>query len=118
MYGDLGYGEHTVLSLATAIDMLHPCHWNYVQNLKTVLGVIGGDPNPQRPFAFCDRNIKLSPVRERMKTVSHTLQVFCRDRAPDDHVDAELLASLGEPSRQRQWLAASLDKTIRLQMDL
>ena len=118
VYGDLGYGEQTVLSLATAIDMLWPCHWDYVQNLETVLGVIGGDPNPQRPFAFCARNIKLSPIRERMKTVSHTLQVFCQYRQPDDGVDAELLTSLGEPSGQKQWLAASLDKTIRLQMDL
>ena len=118
VYGDLGYGEQTVLSLATAIDMLWPCHWDYVQNLESVLGVIGGDPNPRRPFAFCARNIKLSPVRECMKTVSHTLQVFCQDRPPDDDVDPELLASLGEPSRQGQWLAASLDKTIRLQMDL
>ena len=101
-----------------AIDMLWPCHWDYVRNLETVLGVIGGDPKPRRPFAFCARNIKLSPVRERMKTVSHTLQVFCQDRPPDDDVDSEQLASLGEPSRQGQWLAASLDKTIRLQMDL
>ena len=53
-----------------------------------------------------------------MQTVSHTLQTFCRDRAPGDDVDAELLASLGKPSRPRQWLASSLDKTIRLQMDL
>ena len=53
-----------------------------------------------------------------MNTVSHTLQLFCRDRPPDDDVDAELLASLGESSRQRRWLASSLDKTIRLQMDL
>ena len=89
-----------------------------MQNLETVLGVIGGDPNPRRPFAFCARNIKLSPIRERMNTVSHTLQLFCRDRPPDDDVDAELLASLGESSRQRRWLASSLDKTIRLQMDL
>jgi hypothetical protein len=85
---------------------------------EIVLGVIGGDPNPPRPFAFCARNIKLSPLRERIKTVSHTLQVFCKDRPPDDDVDAELLASLGEPSRQGQWLAASLGKTVRLQMDL
>ena len=41
VYGDLGYGEQTVLSLATAIDMLWPCHWDYVQNLETVLGVGG-----------------------------------------------------------------------------
>ena len=118
VYGDLGYGEQTVLSLAAAIDMLWPCNWNFVQNLEIVLGVIGGDPTPRRAFAFCARNIKLSPVRERMKTVSHTLQVFCQGQPPDDGVDAELLASLGEPSMQRRWLAASLDKTIRLQMDL
>jgi len=118
VYGDLGYGEQTVLSLATAIDMLWPCHWDYVQNLETVLGVIGGDSSPRHPFAFCARNIKFSPLREPLKTASHTLQAFCQNRPPDDDVDAELLASLGEPSRQRQWLAASLDKTIRLQMDL
>jgi hypothetical protein len=118
VYGELGYGERTALSLATAIDMLWPCHWDFVRNLETVLGVIGGDPNPRRPFAFCARNIKLSPLRERMKTVSHTLRVFCKDRPADDDLDSELFAALGSPSRQRQWLASSLEKTIRLQMDL
>ncbi len=98
--------------------MLWTCHYDYVQKLENVLGVVGGDSNPRRPFAFCARNIKLSPLRESMKTASHTFQVFCRDLPPDDDVDEELLASLGEPSRQRQWLAASLGKTIRLQMDL
>lgn len=118
VYGDLGYGERTALSLATAIDMLQPCHWDYVRNLETVLGVIGGDPIPQRPFAFCARNIKLAPIRERMKTVSHTLQVFCEHRPFDDGVDREMLRLLGERTRQRQWLASSLEKTIRLQLDL
>jgi hypothetical protein len=118
VYGDLGYGERTALSLATAIDMLMPCHWDYVRNLGTVLGVIGGDPTPERPFAFCARNIKLTPIRERMKIVSHTLQAFCQDRPLEDGVDREILQGLGEPSRQRQWLAASLEKTIRLQLDL
>lgn len=118
VYGELGYGERTVLSLATAIDMLQPCHWDYGRNLETVLGVIGGDPTPRRPFAFCARNIKLAPLRERMMNVSHTLRVFCEDGPFDDEVDAEILTSLGEPSRQKQWLASSLDKTIRLQLDL
>jgi len=118
VYGDLGHGEETALSLATAIDMLRPCHWDYVRNLETVLGVIGGDPTPRRPFAFCARNIKLTPIRDRMKTVSHTLQVFCQDRPFDDDVDGEMLESLGKPSRNRRWLASSLDKTIRLQLDL
>jgi hypothetical protein len=118
VYGDLGYGEKTALSLATAIDMLQPCHWDYVQNLETVLGVIGGDSSPRRPFAFCARNIKLSPLRDRMKTISHTLQVFSQNRPLDDAANGDVLASLGEPSAERQWLASSLDKTIRLQLDL
>jgi hypothetical protein len=118
VYGDLGYGEKSVLSLAVAIDMLQPCHWDWVGNLRTVLGVIGGESCPARPFAFCARNIKLSPIRERMRTVSRTLRVFSLGRPLDDAVDADLLASLGEPSRPRQWLASSLDKTIRLQLDL
>jgi len=95
VYGDLGHGETTVLSLATAIDMLQPCHWDYVENLQTVLGVIGGNSNPRRPFAFCARNIRLSPIRERMKTISRTLQVFSQDRPLDDAADPEVLASLG-----------------------
>jgi hypothetical protein len=45
-------------------------------------------------------------------------QVFCLDQPPEDDLDAELLASLGDPTKPRQWLASSLDKTIRLQMDL
>jgi hypothetical protein len=52
-----------------------------------------------------------------MRTVSRTLRVFSLGRPLDDAVDADLLASLGEPSRPRRWLASSLDKTIRLQMD-
>jgi len=118
VYGDLGYGERTAISLATAIDMLMPCHWDYVRNIGTVLSVIGGDPTPERPFAFCARNIKLTPIRGRMKVVSHTLQVFRQDRLFDDGVDREILQVLGEPSRQKLWLAASLEKTIRLQLDL
>jgi hypothetical protein len=31
---------------------------------------------------------------------------------------AQLRRGDGQPSEQREWLAASLDKTIRLQMDL
>jgi hypothetical protein len=53
-----------------------------------------------------------------MKTVSHTLRAFCQAIPLDDDVDGEVLLSLGEPSRQRKWLASSLDKTIRMQLDL
>jgi len=118
VYGDSAYGETTDLSLAVAIDMLWPCHWNFVQNLEIVLGAIGGDLNPSSPFAFCARNIKLSPVRDRMMIVSNTLRVFCQNQRQDDKVDASLLRLLGKATKTKKWLAASLDKTIRLQLDL
>jgi len=111
-------GKPAELSLAMAIDMLMPCHWNFVQNLEIVLAAVGGDLNPSSPFAACARNIKLSPIRERMRTVCRTLRVFRRNRPPGDEVDRKLLSLLGKASRTKKWLAASLDKTIRMQLHL
>jgi hypothetical protein len=118
VYGDCGYGEATALSLATAIDLLMPCHWNFVENLEILLGAIGGDLEPSQPYAFCARNIKLSPIRDRMKTVVHTLQAYCEKGEADGEVDEQLLRRLGKTSATKRWLAASLEKTIRLQLDL
>ena len=115
---DTDDGEAAELSLAIAIDMLMPCHWNFVQNLEIVLGAIGGDLNPSKPFAACARNIKLSPIRDRMRMVCQTLRSFCDFQQLADNVDGELLDLLGKPSATKKWLAASLDKTIRLQLDL
>ena len=56
------------------------------------------------------------PIRSRMEVVSNTLQIFCRDRELDEEADRDLLALLGEPTEAKRWLAASLDKTIRLQL--
>ena len=106
------------MSLAIAIDLLMPCHWNFHQNLETVLGAIGGNVNPETPYTACARNIKLSPIRARMKEVCHTLQAYYRDRQPEDNVDQKLLRSLGEATAAKKWLTASLDKTMRLQMGL
>jgi hypothetical protein len=82
-------GDEADLSLGLAIDMLMPCNWRFVENLGIVLEAIGGKLNPDKPFAACGRNITLVPI----------------------------LALLGEPTEVRIWLAASLDKTIRLQLD-
>jgi hypothetical protein len=95
-----------------------PCHWNFGQNLETVLGAIGGNVNFETPYMACARNIKLSPIRHRMKAVCRTLQAYYGDRLSDEDVDQELLRSLGEATAAKKWLAASLDKTIRLQMGL
>jgi hypothetical protein len=109
-------GDPAELSLGLAIDMLMPCHWGFVENLRIVLEAIGGKLEPDRPFAACGRNISVTPIRARMEVVSDTLEVFCGDARAGRGIDGDLLALLGEPTEAKIWLAASLDKTIRLQL--
>jgi len=110
-------GEAANLPLALAIDMLWPCHWAFVENLRIVLDAIGGDLRPETPFAACGRNIGMLPIRPRMEAACETLRAFCGDGEPDGAADGELLALLGQPNPVRRWLAASLEKTIRMQLD-
>ena len=114
---DTENGDEADLSLALAIDMLWPCHWSFVENLQIVLEAIGGKLNPDRPFAACGRNITVVPIRRGMETNSNTLKVFCGTPDSDQEVDRDLLALLGKPTEEKKWLAASLDKTIRLQLN-
>ena len=113
---DTENGNEAEISLGLAIDMLWPCHWKFVQNLQIVLEAIGGRLNPQKPFAACGRNITLLPIRGRMEIVSNTLRVFCGDSESNNEVDTEKLTLPGKPTEVKRWLAASLDKTIRLQL--
>jgi hypothetical protein len=110
-------GEAAELSLALAIDMIWPCHWRFVENLRIVLEAIGGKLNPEEPFAACGRNVKFLPIRRRMETVSSTLKTFCAAPEPIGEVDRGMLAVLGPPTEAKRWLSASLEKTIRLQLD-
>lgn len=102
-------------SLGLAIDLLWTCHWKFVENLQIVLEVIGGSYDGSQPFAACAWNIQLSPIRPRMKIISNTLRAFCGLPHEDVEIDQEVLSRLGELSDEKEWLAASLDKTIRLQ---
>ena len=117
MIHDTENGDEAALSLGLAIDMLWPCHWRFVENLRIVLDAIGGRLNPDAPFAACGRNITLLPSRKHMEIVSGTLRAFCGVSGHDEGLDTELLAMLGEPAADKRWLAASLDKTIRLQLN-
>ena len=103
--------------MGLAIDMLMPCHWRFVENLRIVLEAIGGKLNPEKPFAACGRNITLLPIRRRMEVVSNTLNAFYNDPASNEEVDRDLLELLGRPTEVKKWLAASLEKTIRLQLN-
>ena len=110
-------GDEADLSLGLAIDMLWPCHWRFVENLQIVLDAIGGRLNPHKPFAACGRNIILLPIRHRMEVISNTLKVFCGAPESNQETDRDILALLGKPTEEKKWLAASLDKTIRLQLN-
>jgi len=114
---DTENGKEAELSLGLAIDMLWPCHWAFVTNLQIVLEAIGGELNPEKPFAACGRNILHLPIRRRMEIVSDTLNVFSGTPESNKEIDKNLLKLLGEPTETKKWLAASLDKTIQLQMN-
>ncbi len=111
-------GKPAEISLAAAIDHLEACHWDFIGNLMVVLNAIGGDLSPSRPYATCGRNINLSPIRPRMKVIADTLRLFWDESFSTDIADTSMLDVLGEKTPQKCWLAASLDKTIRLQFGL
>ncbi len=110
--------EPADISLAASIDHLEGCHWDFSANLMLVLHAIGGDLFPSRPYASCGRNIKLSPLRLRAKSVSDTLRSFWDESFTGSDIDESVIHLLGPSSPEKRWLSASLDKTIRLQFGL
>jgi hypothetical protein len=114
---DIVNGRKAQISLAIAIDRLQPCNWNFVSNLAIIIKAIGSDLQPDKPFACCERNILLTPLGDRLKIISNTLRVFWGGRESREKVDNNILAALGKKSPVKCWLAASLDKTIRSQLD-
>ncbi len=111
-------GRRSDVSMAMAIDILMPCHWDFVGGLVIILKAIGGDLHPDKPYACCARNIKLSPLCDRLKIISNTLRAFWKGRKTTKNIDHDILASLGEATSVKRWLAASLEKTIRLHLTL
>ncbi len=111
-------GKKSQMSLAMAIDLFRPCNWNYVGNLVIILKAIAGDLHPDKPFAPCSLNAELTPLRGRLITISSTLKVFCEGGEKEKDIDDEILSLLGAKTAVKLWLAASLDKTIRLQQGL
>ena len=111
-------GEKSQMSLALAIDLFEPCNWNFVGNLVIILKAIAGDLHPDKPFAPCSLNARLTPLRNRLIIISNTLKTFCEGREKDKDTDGDMLTLLGAKTDQKHWLAASLDKTIRLHQGL
>jgi len=110
-------GRKAKISLAMAIDMLEPCNWDFVGSVVTILKAIGGDLKPARPYACHQRNIELSPLRDRLRIISNTLGIFWKPGEKAAEIENDVLASLGALTPVKRWLAASFDKTIRLQLE-
>ena len=117
MIRDTVDGREAKMSLAMAIDMLEPCNWDFAGSIVTLLKAIGGELHPERPYACHQRNLKLSPLCERLMTISNTLGVFWREEETNEKTDQNILHYLGEVTPVRRWLAASLDATIRMQLE-
>jgi len=60
----------------------------------------------------------VTPLRDRLRVISHTLKTFYECAGKDKDVDGDILALLGPKTDEKHWLAASLDKTMRLQQGL
>lgn len=108
-------GEEVKLTLASAIDHLQPCNWNFPSNLIIVLKAIGGDLEPENPFAAHSRNLPLSPSYPRLKKVVDLLQAYLVDKKPSQDTE-QIAAVLGEKTPVKEWLVASLAKTLSLQL--
>ena len=106
--------EKSQLSLALAIDMLWPCHWDFLGNLKIVLDAIGGNLKTDRPFAACGRNIDLLPDKNRLIATCNKLWSYSKASAS---APKDMIETLGYPTVEKRWLAATLAKTIQLQID-
>jgi len=109
-------GREAKMSLAMAVDMLEPCNWDFVGSIITLLKAIGGQLHSERPYVCHQRNLKRSPLCARLEAISNTLGVFWKEGNSTEDGDANLLTVLGSVTPEKRWLAASLDKTIRLQL--
>jgi len=107
-------GEDSEMSLAMAIDLFQPFNWNFVGNLVIILKAIDGNLRPDKPFAPCSLNARLTPHRNRLRIIANTLKAFCQGREKTKDADSDILALLGAKTDQKLWLAASLNKTIKL----
>ena len=69
-------GREAKISLAMAIDLLFPCHWDFAGSVAIILKAIGGNLHPDRPYTCCARNLSMSPLCDRVRTISNTLGSF------------------------------------------
>ena len=100
--------EEAEISLGSIIDRLEPCNWNFQGNLILALKAIYGDLHSDKPFAAHGRNVRLNPIRERMRIVENTLRMFYGEVGDQAEIDKDILSSLGEETDAKKVLVQKL----------
>ena len=59
----------------------------------------------------------LAPEIDDLRTISNSLGTFWKSEEMTENIDSDVLTSLGTLTPVKRWLAASLDKTIRLYLE-
>jgi hypothetical protein len=108
-------GQPSEMPLAMAIDLLRPCNWNFANNFAILLRAVNGNLNAKGIFAPCSLNAGLTPLRGRLLAIADTLRGYWNQKATRE-ADEDIIRLLGAAAPVKQWLAASLDKTIRFQL--
>jgi hypothetical protein len=98
--------------LLLAVQFANPCSVNYFQFVSVLLDMLGGKEDLEFPFPFCGHYSKSQYLAIR-KTIRAYQSFLARD---GDTGDAGLFGRLDDEDLSRRWLAASFEKTLRLQL--
>ncbi|MBN1804702.1 MAG: hypothetical protein JW837_05585 [Sedimentisphaerales bacterium] len=106
-----------MIKIRQLISGFELCYHESDNEADYIAEAIGGDLHPARPYACHSRNVNLSPLLDRMRIISNTLGFFWKYQEKAGDIDNDILVSLGQLTPVKRWLAASLDKTIRLYLE-
>ena len=114
---DTADGQPHEMSLALAIDMLMPCHWDFPQQ-----PAVGG-PCHRRKIALSPAVRLLRSQHPFITSQAQSARGNCclgrfLRQVGRDLGTRTCCVGLGECTAQKKWLAASLAKTLRLQLHL
>ena len=103
------------MPLLLAVQFANPCSANYFRFVSLLLGMVGGaEAIPVFPFPFCG-HCSATQRRELAKYV-RTCQALLGRSGAEGSPEGALRGGPGDGGRAREWLAASFEKTLRLQL--
>ena len=110
-------GADTEFTLDAAIDNAVPCNWNFETNLRLILSTIGGKEDRSGVLAAHAANIEFNPLKIEMIPLVNALDEYVQNN-PVSSSNRQIFSTLGERNPVKSWLAASLSKTIKVQLKI